>query len=55
MRRLILRQLVHQVGLLPERLVAQVTALKSEKLEDLAEALLDFEAVSDLETWLDKE
>jgi predicted transposase YdaD len=52
-RSLILRLLTRRVGTLPDNLAAQITALPLEQLEALAEALLDFQAIADLETWLE--
>jgi hypothetical protein len=51
---LIVRQLSRRLRLkaLPDVLRTQVEALPLEKLEALGEALLDFEALSDLEQWL---
>ncbi|MEM9216551.1 MAG: DUF4351 domain-containing protein [Cyanobacteria bacterium P01_F01_bin.150] len=51
-RALVMRQLQRKVGELPEAIALQVEALAIEALEDLGEALLDFEALADLETWL---
>ncbi|WP_159788855.1 DUF4351 domain-containing protein [Sodalinema gerasimenkoae] len=49
---LVLRQLTRRVGTLDESLVQRVRGLSSEELEGLAEALLDFSDVSDLQGWL---
>jgi predicted transposase YdaD len=54
-RSLILRLLTRRVGTLPDNLAAQITALPLEQLEALAEALLDFQAIADLETWLESQ
>jgi predicted DNA-binding ribbon-helix-helix protein len=51
-RGLILRQLTRQVGELPADLTAQVQALPLPQLEALGDALLDFRALSDLQSWL---
>jgi hypothetical protein len=48
----VLRLLQRRFGLLPLPLEEQLRALSSEQLEQLAEALLEFNAISDLETWL---
>ena len=53
-RRLVLRLLARQVGLLGPELQARVEALDVERLEALAEELLGFKAVGDLQAWLDK-
>ena len=49
---LVLRLLTRRVGTLDESLVQRVRGLSSEELEGLAEALLDFSDVSDLQDWL---
>jgi predicted transposase YdaD len=49
---LISRQLRHKVGELPAEIEAQVLVLPLEKLDALSEALLDFNTLADLETWL---
>ena len=51
-RSLILRQLVRQVGVVPEPLIASIEKLPIEQLESLAEALLDFTQLNDLVQWL---
>ena len=51
-RALVMRLLNRKVGELPEAIALQVEALAIESLEDLGEALLDFDGRSDLETWL---
>ena len=51
-RALVMRQLQRKVGELPEAIALQVKALTIEALEELGEALLDFEKLADLETWL---
>lgn len=52
-RRLVLRQIALQVGLPPE-FQGRVEALDLEVLEALAEALLAFRSVADLQAWLDE-
>jgi hypothetical protein len=52
-RSLILRQLVRQVGVVPEPLIASIEKLPIEQLESLAEALLDFTQLNDLVQWLE--
>jgi predicted transposase/invertase (TIGR01784 family) len=50
---LIIRQLTRKLGTeLPEALQEQVRQLPLETLESLGEALFDFTALADLETWL---
>jgi Domain of unknown function (DUF4351) len=51
-RSLILRQLTRRVGSLSTDLRSRVESLSLEQLESLGEALLDFGAIADLETWL---
>ena len=48
---LILRQLTRRVGELPQEVLARIETLSLEQLENLGEALLDFQAQADLETW----
>ncbi|PHJ64499.1 hypothetical protein VF03_28830, partial [Nostoc linckia z2] len=50
-RMLILRQLTRRVGELPQEVIEQIQSLSLEQLENLGEALLDFQAIADLETW----
>ena len=58
MRRLHWRDYVQQANPVAAALMTrmpleeQLRALSSEQLEQLAEALLEFNAISDLETWL---
>jgi predicted transposase YdaD len=49
---LVLRLLAKRVGSVPQEFVAQVEALSLERLESLAEALLDFRSLTDLTNWL---
>jgi predicted transposase/invertase (TIGR01784 family) len=51
-RSLILRQLTRRVGELPQDVLERVETLSLEQLENLAEALLDFTSLADLQTWL---
>ncbi|MFN6519302.1 MAG: DUF4351 domain-containing protein [Nostoc sp. CreGUA01] len=46
------RQLNHRLGSIDEVLLEQVRSLSVEKLEELGEALLDFNSVIDLTNWL---
>jgi len=50
-RSLILRQLTRRLGELPQQLLERIETLNLEQLENLGEALLDFQAQADLETW----
>ena len=49
---LTIRLLTRKVGNLPPKLLAKVSSLNLERVEALAEALLDFKQVEDLERWL---
>jgi predicted transposase YdaD len=51
-RSLILRQLNHQLRELPAELQIQIEQLPLPQLENLGEALLDFQSRNDLENWL---
>ncbi|WP_317616834.1 DUF4351 domain-containing protein [Nostoc sp. PA-18-2419] len=48
---LIVRQLNRGVGELPQEVLNRIENLSLEQLENLGEALLDFQAQADLETW----
>ncbi|MBE8968636.1 Rpn family recombination-promoting nuclease/putative transposase [Nostocales cyanobacterium LEGE 12452] len=48
---LILRLLTRRVGELPQEVLERIETLSLEQLENLGEALLDFQAIADLETW----
>ncbi len=48
---LILRLLTRRVGELPQEVLNRIETLSLEQLENLGEALLDFQAIADLETW----
>ncbi|MBE9104174.1 Rpn family recombination-promoting nuclease/putative transposase [Nostoc cf. edaphicum LEGE 07299] len=48
---LILRLLTRRVGELPQYMLDRIETLSLEQLENLGEALLDFQAIADLETW----
>ncbi len=54
-RSLILRQLTRRVGELPQQVRECVETLCLEKLENLGEALLDFNSVADLQAWLERD
>jgi predicted transposase/invertase (TIGR01784 family) len=51
-RNIILRLLDRQVGVIPNKLISQIQELSVEQLEALADALLDFSTLADLEGWL---
>ena len=52
-RSLILRLLNCKLGVLPDRTIDQINKLSTTRLESLGEALLDFNAIEDLTTWLE--
>ncbi len=51
---MVMRLLRHKFGEIDSDIEAQIQKLSSPQLEDLSEALLDFEQVSDLTAWLSK-
>jgi predicted transposase YdaD len=51
-RSLVLRLLARRVGSIAESLQTQIESLSLTQLEDLEEALLEFNRVEDLESWL---
>ncbi len=48
----ITRQLNHKLGELPEETISQIKSLNSTQLDSLAEDLLDFQTIGDLNQWL---
>lgn len=54
-RSLLLRLLARKVGSVNARTLDRINALPIEQLESLGEALLDFESIADLTTWLDNQ
>ncbi len=52
--KLVLRQLKRRFGQLPPHITETIQKLSVEKLEDLGEALLDFNIQSDLINWLNR-
>ncbi|MCZ0903726.1 DUF2887 domain-containing protein, partial [Microcoleus sp. HI-ES] len=52
-RVLILRLLNRRVGKLPESITTRIADLSIEQIETLAEELLDFQSIEDLEVWLE--
>ena len=52
---LVLRQLNRRIGGISAELSANIQSLSLENLENLGEALLDFQSVEDLEQWLENE
>lgn len=53
-RSLVIRQLTRKLGELPLGMLEQIEVLSIEQIENLGEALLDFEEISDLEDWLNR-
>jgi predicted transposase/invertase (TIGR01784 family) len=51
---IILRLLTRKFGNLPPKLYTRIVRLQIPRLESLAEAILDFESVADLELWFSK-
>ena len=49
---LVLRQLTRRLGMLSPLTRARLTQLRSEQILNLADALLDFQSLDDLEQWL---
>jgi predicted transposase/invertase (TIGR01784 family) len=54
-RSLVLRQLTRRVGELPQEVGQRIETLSLEQLENLGEALLDFQGMTDLEAWFSRE
>ena len=54
-RSLVLRQLTRRVGELPQEVRQRIETLSLEQLENLGEALLDFQGMADLEAWFSRE
>jgi predicted transposase YdaD len=54
-RSLVLRQLTRRVGELPQEVRQRIETLSLEQLENLGEALLDFQGMTDLEAWFSRE
>jgi Domain of unknown function (DUF4351) len=50
--KLILRQLDHKFGFIPQESIEQVRALNLKRIKSLSLALLDFGSIADLEMWL---
>ena len=53
-RSLLIRQLTRKIGSMPVDMIHRINHLPIEQLESLGEALLDFGAIADLNTWLQK-
>ncbi|MFO0048550.1 MAG: DUF4351 domain-containing protein, partial [Pseudanabaena sp.] len=51
---IVLRLLTHKFGTLPPKLHTRITRLHIPRLESLAEAILDFQSLADLELWFSK-
>ncbi|MBO3460778.1 Rpn family recombination-promoting nuclease/putative transposase [Aetokthonos hydrillicola Thurmond2011] len=54
-RSLVVRQLTRRVGELPQDVRSRIETLSLEQLENLGEALLDFQAMADLDVWFSQE
>jgi hypothetical protein len=54
-QRLVIRQLNRRFGEIDTSLIEQIRSLSTDKLEQLAEALLDFSTVNQLEVWLNQQ
>jgi hypothetical protein len=52
-RSIVIRQLTRRIGILPMEIRSQVEQLSVIQLDELSEALLDFEQLADLLDWLD--
>lgn len=52
---LVLRQLARRCGTLSPNLLTQIQALSIEQIENLADVLLDFSGIQDLENWLSQQ
>jgi Domain of unknown function (DUF4351) len=50
---MLLRLLTRKIGVIPEETIAQVSQLSTDQLDDLAESLLDFTSLDDLNGWLE--
>ena len=49
----VVRQLTRRIGTIPDAVRSQIQVLPLTQLENLAEALLDFTNLNDLEAWLE--
>jgi hypothetical protein len=49
-----MRLLNRRIGEIPQNLIAQIQELPVEEIESLGEALLDFQSLSDLASWLER-
>ncbi len=52
-RKLVLRLLTRRVGELPQDVRQRIETLSLSQLENLGEALLDFQGMADLQVWLE--
>lgn len=50
---LIIRQLTKRFGEIPQEIHLSISALSLPVLEELSEALLDFNSMADLQSWLE--
>ncbi len=51
-RELLARQLRRRVGAVPPELLDQIARLSDSRIDDLGEALFDFQNIADAQTWL---
>ena len=51
-RQVVARLLTRKFGKVTQKVIKRLDKLSAEQLEELAEAVLDFEKVADLEAWL---
>lgn len=49
----VLRLITRRIGTIPDSVRSQIQVLPVPQLENLAEALLDFNSLNDLEAWLE--
>jgi predicted transposase YdaD len=52
--KLAIRQLNRRFGDIPQNLTEKIRELSIEEIENLGEALLDFQSLSDLVSWLER-
>jgi Domain of unknown function (DUF4351) len=50
---LVLRVITRKVGAVPQELRSRIELLSVDRLEALAEALIDFDSLQDLQNWLE--
>lgn len=54
-QRLLLRQMMRRIGEVPPGIVARLNTLMPAQLDDLGEALFDFNFSADAEAWLSRQ